>query len=116
MVKRVEYGESKEKREIYQKVKSLSSIHCRIFMLLIPKLEDKFPRYNLGYMSTVIGLHIDYLQEFLDFLVNKDLVSFDGDEYYLTVDNIWKLEDVVKIQPSVLLLHKLDSLEHGERC
>lgn len=96
-----------------QKLKALNATHCRILIKLVPNFGDDFPKYNLSYLSQVLGLNNSYIQELLDFLVDKDVVSFDGENYYLTSDNLWKIADVINLQPAVILKNKLQAMEDG---
>ena len=95
----------------YQKLKSLSSTHCKILMRFMPNFGEDFPHYNLPYLAKVISINQGYLEEVLDWLVEKDIVEFDGQDYYLTHDCVWKVQEVINLQPAVLLKRKIESFE-----
>ncbi len=100
-----------EGKEISQfKLKLMNNSQARILLRLIPNFGEDFQHYNIGYISKCLNMNKFYVEEVLDFLLDKDLVSFDGENYYLSQDNLWKIESVLNIQSMILLRKKIDEL------
>jgi len=108
MVERTDPFESKEIGSF--KLKLLNNTQSRIILKLIPNFGENFPHYNLGYLSKILGLNQAYLTEILDFLCDRDIVSFEGENFYLSQDNLYRIENVLNIQPMVLLKRKIEEL------
>jgi hypothetical protein len=107
MVERTNNFESKEIHQ--QRLSSLSSTHCRILSRMIPSFgEVNFPHFTSAYLAGILRINSAYLEEILEFLVDKGIVSSDGEDYYLSQDNIWSIQDIIKVQPAVILKVKLD--------
>lgn len=94
-----------------QKLKSLNSVHCRILTRLIPDPGEDFPKYNSAYISKVLGIHQSYIDELLEFLYEKNVISFDGESYFLTQDSIYMISEFIDIQPAIILRKKLEEFE-----
>jgi hypothetical protein len=88
----------------------LTNTQARVLLRLIPSFGEDFPHYNVSYLSKVLGLNHGYVQEILDFLYDKDIVSLDGEDYYLSQDNIWKIEGVVNRQSMIALYNKIKDM------
>lgn len=98
-----------ESREIMSyKLKLLNNTQARVILKMIPNYGEDFPHYNLSYLSKVVGINQGYLSEVLDFLCDKDVVSFDGESFFINEDNLYKIEDVLNIQPMVILKKRID--------
>jgi len=93
-----------------QKLRALNSVHCRVLLRLVPNFDEDFPRFSLPYLSKVLNINYAYLEEILDFLLDKDVVSYEDEKYFLTTDNIWRIQEVIDIQPAVILRKKLHDL------
>lgn len=112
MIEMVErHGGPMQSREIMNyKLKLMNNTQAKILMRLLPGLDTEFPHYNASYLSKCLSMNKFYIIEILDFLLQKDLVSFDGEKYYLSQDNIWKIESVLNQQSIVVLRKKIDDL------
>ena len=108
MVERTDPFESKEINAY--KFKLMNNLQARILLRLIPNFGEDFPHFNLSYLSKVLGINSAYLLENLDFLTDKELVTFDGENYFITRDNLWKIESVVNQQSIIVLKNRIDSL------
>jgi hypothetical protein len=108
----VERHEGYEAREVVSyKFKLMNNLQARILLRLIPNFGEDFPHFNLSYLSKVLGINSAYLLENLDFLTDKELVTFDGENYFITRDNLWKVESILNSQAMILLARKISDFE-----
>jgi predicted P-loop ATPase/GTPase len=98
------------KKIFRQKLASLTATHCRILLKLMP-VDNDFLKYNSSYLSKVLSVHQSYVDEMLEFLNEKDIVSFDGENYFLIPDNIMRIEEIIGLQPAVMLKKKIDEID-----
>jgi hypothetical protein len=73
------------------------------------------PRHNISYLSKVLSLNHGYIEEILSFLLDKDVVSYENDEYYLSQDNLWRLQEYLNINPFIILSRRLSEIEEAKR-
>lgn len=105
-----------ESKEISQsKLRLMNSTMARIILKLIPNFGEDFQHYNVGYLSTALNIHGSYVNEVLGFLCDKDMISFDGESYYLSQDNLWRVQEVLNRQSIIILLRKIESLEGSNK-
>lgn len=92
------------------KLKSLNNTCCRVLIKLIPSFGEDFPHHNTSYLSKVLSINKAYLEEIFDFLSDKDVVSFDGEDFFVSRDNVWKLQEYLNIQAMVILQRKIKDM------
>lgn len=93
------------------KFKLMNNLQARILLRLIPNFGEDFPHSNLSYLSKILGINSAYLLENLDFLTDKELVTFDGENYFITKDNLWRIETILSSQSMILLARKISDFE-----
>ena len=92
------------------KFQTLTASHCRVFLKMMPSFGEGFQKFNLYYLAKVVNFSAGYLLELLDALAEHGLVSYENDEYFLTMDNIFKLEQSLALHPAVLLKKKIEEI------
>jgi len=95
------------------KLKSLNVTMCRVLIKLLPTFGE-FPHHNVGYLSKVLSLNSAYITEILDFLFDRDVVSYEDESYYLSQDNLWRLQDFLNVNPFIILKRRLDEIEENK--
>ena len=93
------------------KMKLFTNSQARVILKLIPNFGEEFPRYNVGYLSKVLNIHYSYVQEMLDFLYDKNIIECDGEDYFLTQDNLWKISETLNRQPMIILRNRIDAYD-----
>jgi hypothetical protein len=94
-------------------IKGFNETIAKILLKMLPLVGEEPQKHNIGYFATVFKYHSAYVEEILWWLVDKDLVSTEGEYYYLSKDNIWRLQEFIRCQSSVILAKKLEEIGGG---
>lgn len=106
MVRRTDPFEGKEIQQ--SRLKLFNNTQAVILIRLLPKFGEDFPRYNSRYLAKMLNINFDYLEELLEFFINSDIVSFDGEDYYLTDDNVWRIQEILSRQSMIILARNIN--------
>ena len=89
------------------KLRLLNAMQSRILLKLLPTMGEEPVRQTSQYLSRVLGYQEEFVEENLDFLYEKEMVSVDDDEYYLSTDNIMNINMVLDGNITVILNKKV---------
>lgn len=92
------------------KMSLFNNTMARILLRMIPNFNESYQRFNPAYLSKIVHINVSYLKEVLDFLLDKDIVSFSDGEYYISQDNLWRIQEGLNRQSIVLLLRRIDEV------
>lgn len=109
------HGPQVGKEMSYYKMKLLNNSQARVLLKMIPNFGEEFQHFNVNYLSKLVNMNYSYVQEIVDFFCDKDIVEFDGENYFLSQDNLWKVQDTLNKQAMIVLLRKIEALEGSNK-
>lgn len=102
-------NDNEEDKDITYKIRLFNNLQAKILLKLFPSMGEEMPRLTLDYLSRMVGINFAYLQKQIDFLLEKGLVSFEEEQYFLSNDNLFVIQQVLEGQSMIILSNKIKS-------